>query len=110
MTSKALLTLLIATAAIRLTPDKHYLYLTFSDLRNVARVSYVATYDTDKGQKGFEGGYKLANKTLKSTRRQIMGTCSSGKCVFQNGIKNVQLQATFVMRSGGITTSSQSLP
>lgn len=104
------MTLFIAAATMRLTADKHYLYLTFSDLRSVARVNYVVTYDTDKGQKGFEGGYKLQNRTVKSSRRQIIGTCSSGKCVFQNGVKNVQLQATFVMRSGGITTSSQTLP
>lgn len=104
------MTFLVAAAAIRFSPDRRYLYLTFSDMRNVSRVNYVVTYDTNKGQKGFEGGYKLNSRTLRSTRREILGTCSSSKCVFQTGIKNAQIQATFVMRSGGITTSSQTLP
>lgn len=109
MYRKLLMTLFVAAAAIRFSADRHYLYMNFTDLKNVSRVSYVVTYDTDKGQKGYEGSFQLKNRTISSSRRQINGTCSVGKCVFQNSIKNAQIQATFVMRSGGITTSSQTL-
>jgi|SRR3990167_2387939 len=97
------------TASLRTDSLRHYVYLTFSNLKGVSRVNYTLVYDTNRGQKGIEGGFKTGTRTTTSTRRQILGTCSSGRCVFQTGIKNLQLDVTFSSRSGGTTNVSKSL-
>lgn len=74
--------------------------MTFTDLRDVAKLSYTLVYNTERGQKGLEGGMKFKTRTSRTSRRQILGTCSSGKCVFHKGVKNVQLDVTFTLRSG----------
>lgn len=88
-------------ALVSLSADKRFVYMTFTDLRNVSRVNYTLTYDTISSQKGFESAIKFKSKTSRISRRQILGTCSSGRCVYHQGIKNVQLDATFTLRSGG---------
>ena len=101
--------LLMAVASLRLSTDKRFAYLTFTGLKDVSKVNYVLTYDTTRGQKGLEGGMKL-KKTIRSLRRQILGTCSSGKCVYHQGIKNVELTTTFVNKNGTKTTTTTRVP
>lgn len=98
------------SANLSLTKDKRFVYLTFRDLASVARVNYTLVYDTSRGQKGFEGGFKLRPKTTRASRRQILGTCSGRKCVYHAGVKNVQLDAFFNLRSGGSTRLHRRLP
>jgi len=98
------------TASISLTKDRRFVYLNFSDLTNVSKVNYTLVYDSNRGQKGLEGGFKLKPRTRRSSRRQILGTCSSGRCVYHQGIKNVQLDATFTLRSGGTANVTKALP
>ncbi len=99
----------VAAASIRLSSDKRFAYLNFTGLKDVSKINYVLTYDTNRGQKGLEGGLKL-KKTNRSSRRQILGTCSSGKCVYHQGIKNVELVTIFTNRTGGTTTTTTRVP
>ncbi len=101
---------LAATASLSLTKNRYYVHLNFGDLKNVSRVNYTLTYDSSSGQKGFEGGFKLKPKISRSSRRQILGTCSSGRCVYHKNIKNVSLDAAFTLRSGGTVNVTRSLP
>ncbi|MEK7154896.1 MAG: hypothetical protein AAB697_02090 [Patescibacteria group bacterium] len=96
--------------SLSLSKDRRFVYLSFSDLKKVSRVNYTLVYDSASGQKGFEGGFRLNPKTSRSSRRQILGTCSSGRCVYHRNIKNVSLDATFTLRSGGTTNVTKSLP
>ena len=97
-------------ASMRLDKLRHYVYLTFTNLKNVSRVNYTLVYDTSRGQKGIEGGFKTNSKSRTSTRRQILGSCSSGHCVFQVGVANLQLDVTFTSRLGGTTNVTRTLP
>lgn len=97
------------TATLQLDKLRRYAFLVFSDIKNVSRVNYTLVYDTSSGQKGLEGGFKNRS-SRKSTRRQILGTCSSGRCVYHKNIKNASLNATFTLRSGGTVKVSRSLP
>ncbi|MEK7504518.1 MAG: hypothetical protein AAB550_03400 [Patescibacteria group bacterium] len=111
MRARILLTFVFAAvASLNLSTDRRFVNINFSGTRDVSKINYTLTYDTTAGVRGFEGGIKLKNKTSRVVRRQILGTCSSKKCVYQKGIKNLQLQTTFFMRSGGSTTSTVSLP
>ncbi len=103
------LSALAASASLSLSKDRHYVYLNFGDLKNVSKVNYTLVYDSSSGQKGLEGGFKLKPKISRSSRRQILGTCSSGRCVFHRNIKNVSLDATFTLRSGGTTNITRTL-
>jgi hypothetical protein len=99
----------VAAASLRLSADKKFAYLNFTGLKDTSKISYVLTYDTNRGQKGLEGGMKL-KKTSRSSRKQILGTCSSGKCVYHQGIKNVELTTTFVNKNGTKTTTTTRVP
>ena len=99
----------VAAASLRLSADKRFAYITFTGLKDISKINYVLTYDTNLGQKGLEGGMRL-KKTNRSSRKQILGTCSSGKCVYHQGIKNVELVTTFVNRSGKSTTTTVQAP
>lgn len=98
------------SASISLTKDRRFINLSFSDLKTVSKVSYTLIYNSAAGQKGFEGGFKLKSKVSRSTRRQILGTCSSGRCVYHKNIKNVSLDTTFTLRSGGTINVIKNLP
>lgn len=104
------LLLLVPFVGLSLSRDRHYVYLNFGGLKGVSKVNYTLVYDSTTGQKGFEGGFKLKPKISRSSRRQILGTCSSGRCVFHRNVKNVSLDATFTLRSGGTTNVTKSLP
>jgi hypothetical protein len=99
----------VAVASLRLSADKKFAYLNFTNLRETAKINYILTYDTNRGQKGLEGGMKL-KKTSRSSRKQILGTCSSGKCVYHQGIKNIELVTTFVDHAGRSTTTTARVP
>jgi hypothetical protein len=92
-----------------LSGDKRFINVTFNDLKNVSRVSYTVTYSTSSGEKGFEGGFKPNTKTRKVSKRQILGTCSSGKCVYHQGVSKVSVTTTFVYRTGGSSTVTKAL-
>jgi len=98
------------SASLSLSKDRRFVYLSFSDLKKVSRVNYTLVYDSSSGQKGFEGGFRLNPKTSRSSRRQILGTCSSGRCVYHRNIRNVSLDATFTLRSGGTVNVTKNLP
>ncbi len=97
-------------ATLRLDPARHYAYINFTNLKGVSRVNYTLIYDTSSTQKGLEGGFKTNPKSRSTTRRQILGTCSSGKCVYNSGVHNVQLDVTFTLRSGGTVNVTKSIP
>ena len=104
------LLLLVPFVGLSLSRDRHYVYLNFGGLRDVAKVNYTLIYNSATGQKGLEGGFKLKPKISRSSRRQILGTCSSARCVYHKNVKNVSLDATFTLRSGGTINVSKSLP
>ncbi len=98
------------TASLRTDKNRRYVYMTFSNLKGISRVNYTLVYDTTTTQKGLEGGFKTNGKTKTATRRQILGTCSSGRCVFHQGVKNLQLDATFTLYRGGTVNVTRTLP
>lgn len=97
-------------ASIRVDKNRRFAFMAFTNLRNVSRINYTLVYDTNSGQKGVEGGFKTAGKSRTAVRRQILGTCSSGRCVFHQGVRNLQLDVTFTLRSGGTVNVTKSLP
>jgi hypothetical protein len=99
------------SASVKLTSDQRYVLLDFSDLRQIAKVSYTLTYTTSSRSslQGFSGGFKVTPKTTRTTRKQILGTCSSGHCVFHRQPKNILLEVAFTSRSGQTTTITKSL-
>ena len=97
-------------ASLRTDNLRRYVYLTFANLTGVSRVNYTLVYNTRTNQKGIEGGWKTTSRSRSATRRQILGTCSSGKCVFQSGVRNLQLDVTFTLRRGGTVNVTKSLP
>lgn len=96
-------------ASLSLTPDKHYANLAFGNLKDVAKVSYTLMYDTNNRSTGFEGGFKTSKTTTRATRRQIIGSCSTKRCVFHPKPKNFTLDVVFTLKSGGTTRVSKSL-
>lgn len=96
-------------ATLTITPDKHFANVTFSNLKDVAKVSYTLMYDTNNRTTGFEGGFKTAKSTTRATRKQIIGSCSTKRCVYHQKPKNFTLNVTFTLRSGGVTRVSKSL-
>ncbi len=97
-------------ATVRLDASRHFAFLTFSNLKNVSRVNYTLIYDTSSTQKGLEGGFRTTTRSRSSTRRQILGTCSSGRCVYTLGVHNLQFDVTFTLRSGGTVNVTKTLP
>ena len=97
-------------ASFRLDPTRRFVFLTLTNLQSVARVSYVLTYETRGVTKGFEGGFRTFGRQRRSVRRQILGTCSSGRCVYHTNPHGFQLDVTFFLKSGGTTTAPQTLP
>lgn len=98
------------TASLRTDKNRRFVYLTFFNIKGVSRVNYTLVYDTGATQKGVEGGFKTAGKSRAATRRQILGTCSSGRCVYHQGVRNLQLDVTYTLRSGGTVNVTKSLP
>lgn len=98
------------SVSLRLAPNRRYVFLTFSNLRPVSRVSYTLTYTSSSTTKGFEGGFKTTGHSVRAVRRQILGTCSSGRCVFHSSPHAFELTATFYFRTGGSTTVTKTLP
>ena len=97
-------------ASLRLDPTRRYVFLTFTNIQTVSKVNYVLTYITNNVTKGFEGGFRTYGRLRRSVRRQILGTCSSGRCVFHKNPNSFQLDVTFYLKSGGTTTVTKSLP
>ncbi|OGC98763.1 hypothetical protein A2701_01770 [Candidatus Amesbacteria bacterium RIFCSPHIGHO2_01_FULL_47_34] len=95
--------------SLAVSRDRHFVYLTFSGLKTVSLVDYVLTYDSGTVQKGMQGGFRTKKYTSRSKRRQILGTCSSGTCVFQMSPKNFKLEITYTLRSGGVVTLNRTL-
>jgi len=98
------------SAYLSASPDRHYVYLTFSGLKTVSKVAYTLMYDTAGRTTGLEGGLYTKKATSRTTRRQILGTCSTQRCTYHKSPKNMNLQVTFYLRSGGTTTLTRSLP
>lgn len=102
----------LAAPNVTITPDRNrqFVNINFTDLTNVSRLNYTLVYDTNRGQRGLAGGVKYKSRVRKSSRRQILGTCSSGRCVYHQGIKNLSVEATFYYRNGGSSTVTRLLP
>src|SRR3990167_5082984 len=68
--------------SLRTDPTHRYVFLTFANINSVSKVNYTLTYVSNNVTKGFVGGFKTYGRLRRSVRRQILGTCSSGRCVF----------------------------
>lgn len=76
--------------------------LTISDFpSDVTSVEYELTYITEKGlPRGVLGTIRVEN-TQKMLERQItLGTCSSGKCVYDENVKKITVTLKFNATSG----------
>jgi len=84
--------------------------MTFTGLKAVSKVDYTLTYDTGSRNTGVVGGLRTKKFTSKASRRQILGTCSTRRCTYHTNPKNLNLQVTFYLRSGGTSTVTKTLP
>jgi len=89
---------------------RKYVFLGFSGLKDVSKVSYTLMYGSNGITRGFEGLIRPKKFTSRTTKKQILGTCSSGKCVFHKNVKNLQLDVTFTLRSGKTVSVTKNLP
>ncbi|MDO8487805.1 MAG: hypothetical protein Q7S31_00625 [bacterium] len=96
-------------ASLRTDTLRRYVFLTFTGLPEVSRISYTLMYDSNGITRGFEGGFRPKSKINRSTRRQILGTCSSARCVFHKNPKKFQLEVVFTLRSGETSTVTKNL-
>lgn len=108
----SLLSLVLLTPLASLSTDaaRHYVYLTFANTKGVSKIDYTLTYYSGGRQKGFVGGFTNGLFTTRSVRKQILGTCSSGKCVYHLNPKNLELDVTFFLKSGKPITQTKTLP
>lgn len=97
------------SASLGLTADKKYVNIYFSNLQDVTRITYTLTYQTGSRTTGFEGSLKPKPKTSRLSRRQILGTCSTRRCVFHPNPKNFNLEITFTTKSGQKITQTKTL-
>lgn len=98
------------SASLSASSDRRYVYLSFAGLKSVSKVDYTLTYDTSGRNTGLAGGFRTKRFTSKTSRRQILGTCSTRFCTYHKNPKNLTLQVTFTLRSGSTTTITRSLP
>ena len=98
------------TASLTTSKDRRFAYVSFSGLKNVSRVAYTLTYNTNGRTTGVEGGLKPGKYSTRASRRQILGTCSTRFCTYHKNPTNLNLDVTFYYRSGGSTTVTKSLP
>ncbi|MBP9781750.1 hypothetical protein KBC89_03785 [Candidatus Woesebacteria bacterium] len=103
------LVLLAPLASLSTDSARRYVYLTFANTKGVTKIDYTLTYNSGTRQKGFAGGFKNNSTTSRSVRKQILGTCSSGRCVYHAGVKNIQLSTTFVLKNGQRITQTKTL-
>lgn len=87
------------TVAYRLRKDKRALIITFGNLQNAKTVDFTLLYSANGIDRGVMGGY-TPKKTRTKTQEVILGTCSSGSCVYYTKIKNMKLEVVAKLKSG----------
>ncbi len=98
------------SATVGTDAARPYVLLAFTGLRDVSKVNYVLTYDSKGLSRGFEGGIRPKVRTTRTAKRQILGTCSSGRCVYHKNPTNIQLDVTFTLKSGQTIKVTKTLP
>lgn len=96
------------TASVSVNRNRLSARATFSNLTNVKSITYVLTYDSNKGPQGARGTIKVtSSKNL--SRTLLFGTCSHNVCTYHKNVKNIKLSVDFALKSGGIISYEKSL-
>lgn len=85
------------------------LVVTFSNLKNVASISYTLIYTTNDQQEGAIGtvipkGANTASRTL------LFGTCSKNVCRYHTNISDVTLEVSAKIKSGKTVSKTYYIP
>lgn len=71
----------------------------FGNLKDVKKVSYTLFYEGNGIGQGVTGSISVGKqKTV--TRNMVLGTCSSGVCMYHKNVKNIKLEVKTIYRSG----------
>lgn len=71
---------------------------------NTEKIEYELTYQTDSGlPRGVLGKISVSGENEIIRDDIVLGTCSSGKCVYDTGVKNVDLSLKFTSLEGNVS-------
>lgn len=93
------------TLTIDLTGDRHYFSFGIQGISAYKSFDYQVTYDTDGTTQGLQGSISLNNQSDYNHPQTIFGSCSSGgTCVYNSGVKNINLSVTLTGTDGSLLT------
>lgn len=84
---------------------KNSVQITFSQLGNIKKISYMLTYEGNGQDRGVMGSVVPKSKNP-VTKNIYLGTCSSGVCTAYRKIKNAILQVTTQPKKGKAITKT----
>jgi len=87
------------SASVQYIKAKNVARLFFGNLKGIAKITYILTYQGNGIVQGIEGSFSLGKKTFLS-KDLYLGTCSGKACVQHNNIKNIQLKVTTKYTNG----------
>lgn len=89
--------------SIKPASDRQYVLTVDKIPDGVTTLSYEITYDTkNKGTQGIVGSPVTlkAGQTKYTNDKLTFGTCSRNKCVYDEGVNNIQINIRFVFKDG----------
>ncbi len=92
----------VAYSTAKLSSASRSVIVSFSNLDNVSKISYMLSY-TGSGQVQGVGGAITPSGTTDS-RDLYFGTCSKSVCTPHYNIRNATLTVTVTLKSGGVRT------
>jgi len=81
----------------------------FLNIKNVKKISYQLTYDSNKGPQGAGGTINVPKNKNSLSRTLLFGTCSKNVCTYHKNLKNIKLSADFTLKSGGVISYEKKL-
>lgn len=93
------------TLTLEPTGDRHYFSFSIQGISAYKSFDYQVTYDTDGTTQGLQGSISLNNQSDYNHPQTIFGSCSSGgTCVYNSGVKNINLTVTLTGTDGSLLT------
>ncbi|OGG14237.1 hypothetical protein A2773_06465 [Candidatus Gottesmanbacteria bacterium RIFCSPHIGHO2_01_FULL_39_10] len=87
---------------VSIYPSRLGTIITFFNLDKVSKVSYVLSYTGSGKPQGIVGSF--VPSVPSDSRELLFGTCSSGACVYHEGVTTARLTINFTLKSGGVYT------
>lgn len=77
----------------------------FIILKNVKKVSYMLTYNTNGVPEGVMGNFD-PNGKIQVTKNIFLGTCSANSCIKHKNIKDINLEVEFTYKDNHTVTKN----